>query len=174
MALLMSLWLALGRGQDVEFVDRNLHWFATGSAISSLFLAGWMAGWLAGVRGWGPGFVHGATVWALLLVGTVAFGLPGALELFNLGATGFDDLARDPLWATFASIAGGLVVATIGGTIGGAARRPAWLYEPRDHRTQEPYGEARDIDLDRYPERERAATPPREAAEIPRTTPRGR
>jgi hypothetical protein len=134
LALLTTLWFALAYGSNVDVIRTNLEWFVGVSAIACLFLAGMMAGWLSGVNGAGSGFFNGVTIWGLMLIATVSVGVPAILNVFNLGittntanATGGLLQTSDStvLWATFASILGGLVAAGLGGMIGGAITRPA-------------------------------------------------
>ena len=126
--LLSSLWMALGFGSEVSSIADNLAWFIGGSAIFCLFVGGWVAGRMSGVRGAGAGMAHGATLWAIVLLVTLAVGIPAILNILNLGrvATEIDRqtgvIAQGvdaSLWATFLSLIGALVAATIGGMIGG-------------------------------------------------------
>ena len=134
LGLLTALWFALAYGSDVEQIRLNLEWYVGISAIVCLFIAGLLAGWLSGVRGAGSGFFNGVTIWALMLLVTVAVGVPAILNVLNLGrvvdleAAGgglLDPRADTVLWATFIAIVGGLLTAGIGGAIGGAMTRPA-------------------------------------------------
>lgn len=135
LALLTTLWFALAYGSDVSSIRDNLEWFVGISAIACLFLAGMMAGWLSGVNGVGSGFFNGVTIWALMLIVTVTVGVPATINVFNLGQiTSIDTTTggllgaqndSTVLWATFASILGGLVASGLGGMIGGAMTRPA-------------------------------------------------
>ena len=134
LALLTTLWFALAYGSEMDTIQTNLEWFIGISAIACLFLAGMMAGWLSGVNGAGSGFFNGVTIWGLMLIATVVVGVPAILNVFNLGlTTTTGDTAggllttsdSTVLWATFASILGGLIAAGLGGMIGGAMTRPA-------------------------------------------------
>jgi len=135
LALLSSLWLALARASNVAVVQDNIEWFIGGSAVFCLFLAGLLAGYLSGVRGGGTGFLHGATIWGLLLFATLSLGIPAILNLFNVNqiANGVETAATTPtdpavygaLWGTFWTILGGFVAAGLGGAIGGAMTRDA-------------------------------------------------
>jgi len=137
LALLTTLWFALAYGSNVTSIQDNLEWFVGISAIACLFLAGLMAGWLSGVHGAGSGFFNGVTIWALMLIATVTVGVPAVLNVFNLGRLNTLDtttgglLAQGDstvLWATFASILGGLIASGLGGMIGGAMTRPANMH----------------------------------------------
>ena len=134
LALLSSLWLALARASSVDVISRNIEWFIGVSAVVCLFLAGLLAGYLSGVRGVGTGFLHGATIWALLLLVTLSVGVPAILNVFSLGqltrdvqttTTTTDQSVYNALWGTFWTILGGFIAAGIGGAIGGAVTRDA-------------------------------------------------
>ena len=135
LALLTSLWLALARASNVTMVQDNIEWFIGGSAVFCLFLAGLLAGYLSGVRGGGTGFLHGATIWGLLLFATLSLGIPTVLNVFNVNqiATNVQSATTTPtdpavygvLWGTFWTILGGFVAAGLGGAIGGAMTRDA-------------------------------------------------
>ena len=131
LALLTSLWLALARASNVDMIQRNIEWFIGASAVGCLFLAGLLAGYLSGVRGVGTGFLHGATIWGLLLLVTLSVGIPAILNVFSVGQLTNDvqtNQATSPvvygaLWGTFWTILGGFLAAGIGGAIGGALTR---------------------------------------------------
>jgi hypothetical protein len=133
LVLLTTLWVSLSFGSDIAQIRDNLEWFVGISAIGCLFVAGILAGWLSGVRGAGSGFFSGVTLWALMLVLTVAAGIPAVINVLNLGRVTPIDVDTGGLlasnenvwWATFAAIVGGLLAAGIGGAIGGAVTRPA-------------------------------------------------
>jgi len=133
LALLSSLWLALARASSVDMIQRNIEWFIGVSAVVCLFLAGMLAGYLSGVRGAGTGFLHGATIWALLLLVTLSVGVPAILNVFSLGqltrdvqtTTTTDQSVYNALWGTFWTILGGFIAAGIGGALGGAMTRDA-------------------------------------------------
>lgn len=132
--LFNSFWLALGDGSDVDFVQRNVHWFGLGSSLIALFVAGLIAGWMADPVGTGLELANGLTVWALVLVGTLILDVPSSLEVFGFTAAPLSEWGADPLWATFWSLLGGLVVALVGGVLGGGmpwAGDPPTAEEPR-------------------------------------------
>src|SRR4029078_1388225 len=99
-------------------------------AVFCLFLAGLLAGYLSGVRGGGTGFLHGATIWGLLLFATLSLGLPAILSGFNFNqmATNVQDATTTPadpvvygaLWGTFWTILGGFIGARLRGASTGA------------------------------------------------------
>jgi hypothetical protein len=132
LALLTTLWFALAFGSGMDQIRGNLEWYIGGSAIACLFIAGLLAGWLSGVKGAGSGFFNGVTIWALILIVVLSVGILAILNVLNLGRVaqievtgGLLASGEDFLWATFLSIAGGLVACGLGGMIGGALTSPA-------------------------------------------------
>ncbi len=131
LALLTTLWFALAHASEVENVRANLEWYVGISAIGCLFVGGVLAGWLSGVRGALTGAFNGMAIWSMILLLTLAVGLPSIFNVLNLGrVTQIDTAATDlgvntALWATFWSILGGLLASAVGGAIGGAVTRPA-------------------------------------------------
>jgi hypothetical protein len=130
--LLSSLWLALAYGSDVHTIRDNLGWFMGASAVLSLFVAAILTGYLSGVRGTGPGLLHGLTLWGLLMLLSVTVGIPALLNVFGLnalatGATTVDTLSSrgsdGTLWVTFWTLIGGFVAAGLGGMIGASFTR---------------------------------------------------
>jgi hypothetical protein len=127
------LWFALAYNSGVDPIRDNLEWFIGATAVAALFVGGMLAGWLSGVRGAGSGFFNGITMWGLILIVSVAVGLPAVFNIFDLGpvtsisdegglvGTGVDDT----LWATFFTILGGFLASGLGGLIGGAVTMPA-------------------------------------------------
>lgn len=137
---------------NVDFISDNFEWFLAGSGAFAALLGGFFAGWFGSVRGAGSGMINGFMTWALLTVASVIFGAP---SLFGIGGTaGADALEFGALWAPFISLAVGLGLAMIGGSMGGAAKRPKWLFEPQAvdvtelvERPQGIFLETRHIDL---------------------------
>jgi len=129
-ALLSSLWLALAFESGTSVVRTNLAWFLGGSALGCLFLGGIITGYLTGIRSAGSGILHGWSLWGLLMIATIAIGIPSVLNIFGLDrvTTGLDSGSVgnvNALWASFWTILGGFVAAGLGGAIGGAvARQP--------------------------------------------------
>jgi hypothetical protein len=130
--LLSTLWLALAYGSEVGTVRDNLGWFMGASAVVSLFVAAILTGYLSGVRGAGPGLLHGLTLWGLLMLLSVTVGIPALLNVFGLnalatGATTVDTLSSrgsdGTLWVTFWTLIGGFVAAGLGGMIGASFTR---------------------------------------------------
>lgn len=126
MVLLTSLWLALAFTTKAAPVANHLGIFLAATAGGAMLLAGLLAGLFASVRGPGAGFANGLTVWALLVVVTLAVGAP-LLRLFNLSQIGplvrDNHIVRQSLWAAFIALLLSWAAATIGGTIGGAVPR---------------------------------------------------
>jgi hypothetical protein len=140
-ALLNTLWWAIRYSTAANWVSDNLAWLLGGSAAVSLLLAGLIAGAIAGVRGTLAGLVNGATAWGLLFLLSVTTIIPGAVNLTSRlnagveqGATAFGGYPGAggeftftvawTMWTSFWSLLVGLVLAAIGGIIGGRLRRP--------------------------------------------------
>jgi hypothetical protein len=130
--LLVSLWLALAYGSSQRSVLDHMAWYIGGSAAACLLVGGFLAGRLSGVPGVAAGLAHGLTLWALALLISLSIGIPSVINVLNLGrvatelnaSTGVIAAGVDTsLWATFVSIAAGLVAAAIGGIVGGASLR---------------------------------------------------
>jgi hypothetical protein len=170
MLLLGALWSAWA--QETTGVADNLEWFFFGSAIFSLLVAGFLAGFLAGTRGWGPGLLHGLTVWGLILVGLIAAGVPSAQAIFDAAATPIDDIGGTALWATFLGMAVGLVLAAIGGVLGGSLRRPPAMYGTMgdDDRYERDRDDDRERELDRDRVRPTDTRPPVTEPRTPSST----
>lgn len=144
-----SFWLALAVQEDVTTVADNMDWYLGGTAIFAVLLGGFLAGWLSGIRGVAQGIVNGSTVWALVVLGTVAIGIPAAFA--QLSPQEITGLPGEATWATFWSLLIGLGAAAIGGMVGGmipraAMRTAATTYE-RDH--EHDYGRGREREYER-------------------------
>ncbi len=136
-ALLSTLWLAIAAGPGADPVQANLPWFMGPTAAFALLLAGVIAGLFAGARGALAGLANGVTAWALLFVLSLTAIVPGAANLTAGLGSGLGQgqgraggalggvTAEGALWAGFWSLLVGLVLAGLGGMIGGRARRPA-------------------------------------------------
>ncbi len=124
MALLSSLWLALGFATGVSWIGDNISWWIGGTAVFSFFLAGFISGLVAGTRGIGAGLLNGATTWGLVSVFGVIVGLAlgaGTLDfstINNLNDLG-NQVSNADLWVAFYSLAVGFVVCAGGGLLGG-------------------------------------------------------
>jgi hypothetical protein len=139
LGFLTALWLALGWGSEVDFVRDNFEWFEAASAVLALFIGGYVAGYSAGLRGWGPGMMNALTMWGLLFVAAVSFGVPSILNVFNVSASsvgagnGFLGPQGDSaLWATAISLISGAIVAALGGAAGGATARGEQFFSASD------------------------------------------
>lgn len=131
--LLSTMWLALAYGSEMATIRNNLGWFVGISAIVSLFAAGLLTGYLSGVRGAGPGLLHGLTLWGLLMLISVTVGIPALLNVFGLnqlvstGAATANTLTNTSndgtLWVTFWTLLGGFIAAGLGGMIGASFTR---------------------------------------------------
>jgi hypothetical protein len=130
LALLSALWLALAFESQMDVVRSNLEWYIGGSALACLFLGGLITGYLAGIRSLASGVLHAWALWGLILIATVALGIPSVLNIFGLGRVtseldGGVVTNANALWASFWTILGGFLAAGLGGAIGGAfAREP--------------------------------------------------
>ncbi|MDN5860940.1 MAG: hypothetical protein L0H84_20235 [Pseudonocardia sp.] len=139
-ALIDTLWLAIAASAGGAWVSGNLAWFVGITAAVSLLLAGLFAGLLAGVRGMLAGMANGVAAWAVVLILSLTVLAPGALRLTGTIGSGLQPGTASPgggidsvaggltadaaLWATFWSLLAGLVLAAIGGFLGGKMRRP--------------------------------------------------
>jgi hypothetical protein len=127
-ALLTSLWFAFAFSAGPGWVSGNMGWFVGVTAAVSLLIAGWVAGALAGVRGVLAGLVNGIAAWGMLFILSVTAVLPGAASLAGVGMP--QDAPAGPLtpafgmWTAFWSLLVGLVLAAVGGILGGRMRRP--------------------------------------------------
>jgi hypothetical protein len=93
-------------------------------------------------------------LWGLILIATVALGIPSVLNIFGLGRVtnelnGGVVANANALWASFWTILGGFLAAGLGGAIGGAFAR-----EPGMNATTAT-GSAADADDDHHAQRER-------------------
>ena len=135
LALVSTLWFALAFNSGVETIRVNLEWYVGITAVVALFIGGLLAGWLSGVRGAGSGLFNGITMWGLILIVSLAIGIPAVFNVFSLGrvtaiaegngttlaSSGVDTA----LWASFWTILGGFLASGLGGLIGGAVTMPA-------------------------------------------------
>jgi hypothetical protein len=151
--LLTLMWFALAFENDMGQIAQNMAWFLGGSAIVAMLAGGVLAGWLSGVHGAGAGFFNGLTVWAIILIGSLALGVPGALNVMDPAAVTngefFADLglAGNPIWATFISLVVGALAAGVGGIIGGLMTRPAVPIAPAVGLPPHEHRDGRVIDL---------------------------
>ncbi|MGY1669140.1 hypothetical protein [Geodermatophilus sp. SYSU D00710] len=156
-ALMNVLWLALAYsvdgGDSSGWVSGNIGWFLGVTAAVALMLAGFLAGFLAGPRGGGAGVTNGLTAWGLLFVLSLTALVPGALNLTDqlgaglqdgqatvggpLGTAGGGFTVQSALWVSFWSLLAGVVLAALGGMLGGRMRRPV-VEAQRSGRGSEP------------------------------------
>ncbi|MGY1634134.1 hypothetical protein ACI784_20715 [Geodermatophilus sp. SYSU D01186] len=156
-ALMNVLWLALAHsvdgGDGNGWISGNLGWFMGVTAAVALMLAGFLAGFFAGPRGAAAGATNGLTAWGLLFVLSLTALVPGALNLTDqlgaglqdgqatvggpLGTAGGGFTVESALWVSFWSLLVGLVLAALGGLLGGRMRRPVVAAE-RAGRDPEP------------------------------------
>jgi hypothetical protein len=149
-----ALWIALAEATGVDAIANNLEWYGVASALVAVFIGGLLAGWMTGIRGVAQGLLNGLSVWGLVLLGTMAIGIPGALQVIDFAATPIEEFAAEGLWATFWALAGGLVAAGIGGIVGGLLPRPVPDHtdqraEPDRRRTDAGHADAGHADADR-------------------------
>ena len=139
MILVSALWLALAFESNVTFVADELEWFTAGTAVVALFVGGYVAGRWSGVPGAGPGLVQGLTMWALVLIASLAIGIPSILNVLAIGrvatrVTGTGAIAEGvatTLWASFIAMAAALVASLLGGMLGGGSA-PDEIVDVRD------------------------------------------
>jgi len=140
-ALLNALWFAIAHGSGSGWFSGSLAWVVGGTAATSLLVADVLAGALAGVRGPLAGLVNGVAAWALLFILSVTALVPGAASVTSMlgselqqgapPAAGGGITMASALWTTFWSLLVGLVLAALGGILGGRIRRPVVLPEQR-------------------------------------------
>lgn len=128
--LLTSFWQALAYSSDITWFADTIDWWDAASSIVCLFIAGLLAAWLAGTRGWGAGLLNGLTAWGLLITGTVVFGVGSAVATTTLARSSASIGNPEPgsFWPVFVAYIIGVVMASIGGVIGGYLPRPQSLF----------------------------------------------
>lgn len=154
LVLLATLLGALAVGTGAEGLRAAMGWAIGGSAIVAMFVGGLLAGWLSGVPGAWPGLFNGLTVWALVIVVAIALGIPGLMQAIGIEGLTETTIGVEPAtaaWAGFVSLLIGAVAAGLGGALGGATTRPAFVYAaPRaetigEDRREEPRREAGEV-----------------------------
>jgi hypothetical protein len=126
LALLSALWLAMAFPSNVDFIRDNLRWFLAGTGIFALFVAGYLAGVISGARGLGAGLIQALTLWALVVIASIAVAIPAALRILNVNvvtAPSGIGLTGSPLWTGFWSMLIALGACMLGGVLGGATPR---------------------------------------------------
>jgi hypothetical protein len=119
-----------GLDVNVSGISDNLAWYLAGSAVAAMLIGGFIAGWFSGLRGSGAGALDGFIMWGVTLFGAVVFGAPSVLGAIGVSGNN-QTFGFNGLWETFFGIGVGLVAAVVGGAIGGAVRRPSWLFKPQ-------------------------------------------
>lgn len=140
--LMNALWLALAYSFDGGggWISGNFGWFIGVTAAVALTLAGFLSGFLSGPRGAAAGLVNGLTAWGLLFILSLTAVIPGAVNLTtqlgtglqegqttigeSLGTGGGGFTVESALWVSFWSLLAGVVLAAVGGLLGGKMRRP--------------------------------------------------
>ena len=79
--------------------------------------------------------LNGLTAWGLLITGTVVFGVGSAVATTTLAQAGQDiaSPAGGSYWPVFVAYGVGVVVASLGGVIGGVVPRPSSLFHGLDN-----------------------------------------
>ena len=127
-----TLWLGIA-ASGVEAVGENLEWFQLASGILAAAAGGAAAGWLD-PRGTMTGMIQGLATWGLLVLAVTITGVAAGTAL--LGAVADVSLQSDvqvtdvnallepfqaELWALFAILMGGAVIAALFGAMTGRA-----------------------------------------------------
>jgi hypothetical protein len=129
--LVMTLWLAIGYGSSHVFFVRDLRWFFLGTFLGAILVGGFLAGWVSGVRGTRAGVFTGLMVWGLTVVGMlVPLSFAILFRSANVASAGsasrsFVTLHGGDTWAFFGALAGGLLCALLGATLGASPARRA-------------------------------------------------
>ena len=127
--LVMSFWLALGYGSNHTLFVRDMRWFFLGTVLGAILIGGFLAGWVSGVRGTRAGFFTGLMVWGLTVVGAlVPLSFAILFRSANIASAGtasrsFITLHGADTWAFFGALAGGLLCAVAGATLGASPAR---------------------------------------------------
>lgn len=121
------LWLALAYSSHRQVFYQHLDWWMGGTAILAMALAGFLAGAFSGAPGASAGLASGLTTWGLVVVGTLAVGIPTLLAVSNttvvhLGAASIT-VKTLGWWPSFWSLLVGFGAAAFGGVIGGTLPR---------------------------------------------------
>jgi hypothetical protein len=127
-----ALWVALA-ASGAEAVGNNLEWFQLVSGILAAAAGGAAAGWLD-PRGATTGMIHGLATWGLLVLAVTITGVATGTAL--LGATANVTVQAEAqvanvtellqpfeteLWALFAILLGGALIAALAGALTGRA-----------------------------------------------------
>src|SRR6516225_1957330 len=135
--LLGSLWAALAFASHRSLFYNHLAWWFAGTAIGAMFVAGLVAGLVSATRGPVSGLANGLTTWALVVIATVAGGVPGLVAYGSTRPVIINGIRVAVTtvrpWPTFWALLSGLGAALLGGVFGGTMRRPAT--EPTEEQT---------------------------------------
>ncbi|TQN42623.1 hypothetical protein FHU33_2029 [Blastococcus colisei] len=165
-ALMNTLWLAIAYSAGDGWISGNLGWFIAPTAAVALMLAGLLAGLFAGPRGKAAGITNGVAAWGLLFVLSLTALVPSAVNLTTqlgvglregnttvggaLGTDGGGFTIETALWVSFWSLLAGLLLAALGGLLGGKMRRPVVSAETAS-RDQRPTTVTENYVVDREP-----------------------
>ena len=138
-ALMNMLWLAIAYSAGDGWISGNLGWFIAPTAALALTLAGLLAGLFSGPRGKAAGITNGVAAWGLLFVLSLTALVPSTVNLTtqlgvglregnntvggSLGTAAGGLNVETALWVSFCSLLIGLVLAAVGGLLGGKMRR---------------------------------------------------
>jgi hypothetical protein len=166
-ALMNSLWTAIAYSTGDGWISGNLGWFIAPTAAVSLMLAGLLAGLFAGPRGKAAGITNGVAAWGLLFVLSLTALVPSGANLTSqlgvglragnndvggaLGTAGGGFTVETALWVSFWSLLIGLVLAAVGGLLGGKMRRPVVAADTDSRADRQPVPAETDSRADRQP-----------------------
>jgi hypothetical protein len=146
--LLGTLWAALAFASHRSLFYHHLAWWFAGTAIGATFIAGLIAGLVSATRGSLSGLANGLTTWALIVIATVAGGVPGLVAYGSTRPIVINGIRVAVTtvrpWTTFWALLSGLGAALLGGAIGGTMRfregrtTPAEAEQTIDVRDQAP------------------------------------
>jgi hypothetical protein len=126
--LLGTLWAALAFASHRSLFYQHLAWWFAGTAIGATFIAGLIAGLVSATRGRLSGLANGLTTWALIVIATVAGGVPGLVAYGSTRPIVINGIRVAVTtvrpWTTFWALLSGLGAALLGGLIGGVMRQP--------------------------------------------------
>jgi hypothetical protein len=126
--LLGTLWAALAFASHRSLFYQHLAWWFAGTAIGATFVAGLLAGLVSATRGRLSGLANGLTTWALIVIATVAGGVPGLVAYGSTRPIVINGIRVAVTtvrpWTTFWALLSGLGAALLGGVIGGMMRQP--------------------------------------------------
>jgi len=148
-AMAASLWFALAFERGTATFRNHLDWWVAGTAIGGTLLGAFIAGLASARRGVVSGLLQGLTLWGLLTVALLIFGLSaaalfGTTFVVNVRGTSYT-ITTTSYWSVFWTMLIGFGAAALGGMLGGSiprrersertAARPAPAYFPTDNDT---------------------------------------